>query len=209
MRVHIRKNFEARLLTSLIAPFTQTVPRELERSLQVGMSVTSNIVTLRPSKDKQPRQLPCRSDGHPPHQPCTPLSFVASSAGSSLQKSLPPSSSYVSVITELRSIFIQLQSGGSGEGLAPLVNFYSKLPKGSATPRTGGIKARFFLGNNVSGGPYLALILGLFGIGYTLDYQSEWFFGVHLFFLLTRFASALEYVSNILLLVSLEFTGGS
>ncbi|KAK0477297.1 mitochondrial F1-F0 ATP synthase subunit F of fungi-domain-containing protein [Armillaria novae-zelandiae] len=67
----------------------------------------------------------------------------------------------------------KLVSGGSGEGLAPLVNFYSKLPKGSATARTGGIKARYFLGNNVSGGPYLALVLGLFGIGYTLDYQMH------------------------------------
>ncbi|KAK0460072.1 mitochondrial F1-F0 ATP synthase subunit F of fungi-domain-containing protein [Desarmillaria tabescens] len=76
----------------------------------------------------------------------------------------------------------KLVSGGSGEGLAPLVSFYSKLPKGSATPRTGGIKARYFLGNNVSGGPYLALILGLFGIGYTLDYQSEWSFGFICFF---------------------------
>ncbi|KAH9941092.1 mitochondrial F1-F0 ATP synthase subunit F of fungi-domain-containing protein [Epithele typhae] len=65
-------------------------------------------------------------------------------------------------------------SSGSGAGLAPLVNFYSKLPKGSsATSASGGIKARFFNGKNASGKPLLGLILGLFGIGYTIDYQKH------------------------------------
>lgn len=53
------------------------------------------------------------------------------------------------------------------------MNFYSKLPKGQATPRVSGIKGRFFTGKNASGGPLVVLIVSLFGIGYTLDYNSE------------------------------------
>ncbi|KAJ3892552.1 mitochondrial F1-F0 ATP synthase subunit F of fungi-domain-containing protein [Lentinula edodes] len=64
-------------------------------------------------------------------------------------------------------------SGGSGDGLGPLVNFYSKLPKGAATARISGIKGRFFNGANASGAPLLALIGGLFGIGYTIDYHMH------------------------------------
>jgi F-type H+-transporting ATPase subunit f len=68
-----------------------------------------------------------------------------------------------------------LQSGGSGEGLAPLVNFYSKLPKGPASASGfRGIKARFFEGKNASSLPVWGTILGLFALGYTIDYQS-WF----------------------------------
>ncbi|KNZ80311.1 ATP synthase subunit f, mitochondrial [Termitomyces sp. J132] len=66
----------------------------------------------------------------------------------------------------------KLVSGESGTGLGPLVDFYSKLPKGQATPRVGGIKARLFSGANASGKPIVALIVGLFAIGYTLDYNS-------------------------------------
>ncbi|THU97334.1 hypothetical protein K435DRAFT_662960 [Dendrothele bispora CBS 962.96] len=66
-------------------------------------------------------------------------------------------------------------SGGSGAGLSPLVNFYSKLPKGATTSSTGGIKGRFFAGSNASGVPLVALIVGIFGLGYTLDYNSECF----------------------------------
>ncbi|KAJ7259159.1 mitochondrial F1-F0 ATP synthase subunit F of fungi-domain-containing protein, partial [Mycena haematopus] len=65
----------------------------------------------------------------------------------------------------------RLVSGNSGGGLDPLVDFYSKLPKGHAPARFGGIKARFFSGKNASGAPVLALIGGIFLIGYTLDYQ--------------------------------------
>ncbi|KAJ3730782.1 mitochondrial F1-F0 ATP synthase subunit F of fungi-domain-containing protein [Lentinula raphanica] len=64
-------------------------------------------------------------------------------------------------------------SGGSGDGLGPLVNFYSKLPKGAATARVSGLKGRFFNGANASGMPLLALIGGLFGIGYTIDYHMH------------------------------------
>ncbi|KAJ7207326.1 mitochondrial F1-F0 ATP synthase subunit F of fungi-domain-containing protein [Mycena haematopus] len=65
----------------------------------------------------------------------------------------------------------RLVSGNSGGGLDPLVDFYSKLPKGAAPARFGGIKARFFSGKNASAGPVLVLIGGIFLIGYTLDYQ--------------------------------------
>jgi hypothetical protein len=54
------------------------------------------------------------------------------------------------------------------------VDFYSKLPKGPAPARFGGIKGRFFSGKNASGAPVLALIGGIFLIGYTLDYQRAW-----------------------------------
>ncbi|KAJ7643399.1 mitochondrial F1-F0 ATP synthase subunit F of fungi-domain-containing protein [Mycena polygramma] len=64
-----------------------------------------------------------------------------------------------------------LVSGNSGGGLGPLVEFYSKLPKGPAPARMGGIKGRFFSGKNASAAPVLALIGGLFLIGYTMDYQ--------------------------------------
>ena len=58
------------------------------------------------------------------------------------------------------------------------MDFYSKLPKGQAAPRTGGIKGRFFTGANASGKPLVAVIVGLFLIGYTIDYNSKcslWF----------------------------------
>ncbi|KAJ3572902.1 hypothetical protein NP233_g2775 [Leucocoprinus birnbaumii] len=67
----------------------------------------------------------------------------------------------------------KLVSGGSGAGLGPLVDFYSKLPKGRATPRVSGIKGRFFNGKNASGAPLVALILGIFGVSYTLDYNMH------------------------------------
>ncbi|KAG5642985.1 hypothetical protein DXG03_001801 [Asterophora parasitica] len=65
----------------------------------------------------------------------------------------------------------KLVAGESGTGLGPLVDFYSKLPKGQATSRVSGIKGRFFAGANASGKPIVALIAGLFVIGYTLDYN--------------------------------------
>lgn len=43
-------------------------------------------------------------------------------------------------------------------------------------PRVGGIKGRFFNGKNASGAPFAALIVGIFGISYTLDYNSKSFF---------------------------------
>lgn len=66
------------------------------------------------------------------------------------------------------------QSSGTGGGLGPLVNFYSKLPKGPApAPAVRGFKARFFNGQNASGAPILFTILAIFGLGYTIDYQSK------------------------------------
>ncbi|KAF9651605.1 hypothetical protein BDM02DRAFT_3154209 [Thelephora ganbajun] len=67
-----------------------------------------------------------------------------------------------------------LLTGGSGGSLTPLVNFYSKLPKGPA-PRSsfGGLKAKYFTGKNASAAPILATILGIFTIGYTIDYQKH------------------------------------
>ncbi|KAH9849063.1 mitochondrial F1-F0 ATP synthase subunit F of fungi-domain-containing protein [Lenzites betulinus] len=65
-------------------------------------------------------------------------------------------------------------SSGSGAGLGPLVNFYSKLPKGpAATSAGGGIKARFFNGKNASAAPLLFTIFGIFALGYTIDYQMH------------------------------------
>ncbi|KZS93861.1 hypothetical protein SISNIDRAFT_454306 [Sistotremastrum niveocremeum HHB9708] len=64
-------------------------------------------------------------------------------------------------------------SGGSASSLQPLVEFYSKLPKGSASAATAGIKGRYFSGKNASGKPLLFLVFGLFGFGYTLDYNMH------------------------------------
>ncbi|KAI0674602.1 mitochondrial F1-F0 ATP synthase subunit F of fungi-domain-containing protein [Trametes maxima] len=56
----------------------------------------------------------------------------------------------------------------------PLVNFYSKLPKGPApSSASGGIKGRWFNGKNASAAPLLFTIFGIFGIGYTIDYQMH------------------------------------
>ncbi|KAF8817344.1 hypothetical protein BYT27DRAFT_7201783 [Phlegmacium glaucopus] len=66
----------------------------------------------------------------------------------------------------------KLVSGGSGAGLGPLVDFYSKLPKGNAIS-VGGFKGRYFDGKNASGVPLVRLIGGLFLIGYTIDYNMH------------------------------------
>ncbi|EJF63612.1 mitochondrial F1-F0 ATP synthase subunit F of fungi-domain-containing protein [Dichomitus squalens] len=66
-----------------------------------------------------------------------------------------------------------LLSSGTGAGLGPLVNFYSKLPKGPAPTSAGGIKARFFNGKNASAAPLLFGILAIFSLGYTIDYQMH------------------------------------
>ena len=67
------------------------------------------------------------------------------------------------------------QSSGQGSELAPLVAFYSKLPKGPApSPRAASLKAKFFDGKNASGKPLVYGIVGIFLIGYTLDYQSAY-----------------------------------
>lgn len=53
------------------------------------------------------------------------------------------------------------------------MNFYSKLPKGPAPAKYGGIKGRYFNGKNASGKPIVATIFAIFALGYTIDYQSE------------------------------------
>lgn len=89
----------------------------------------------------------------------------------------------------------KIQSGESGTGLGPLVEFYSKLPKGQVTPRVSGIKGRFFSGNNARASPVVALIVGLFAVGYTLDYNSAYLYPFSASKrTLTPFHSALEYV---------------
>jgi F-type H+-transporting ATPase subunit f len=68
------------------------------------------------------------------------------------------------------------KSAGKGSDLSPLVAFYSKLPKGPAPePAVRGIKARYFNGKNASASPIVFTVLALFGLGYTIDYQSEFF----------------------------------
>lgn len=116
-----------------------------------------------------------RSSAHP--QPCSPPSFAASSVVSYPPRSLRRLS--LSVFRNPAGIHhnlteIYVQTTGSGSSLAPLVNFYSKLPKGPrSASASGGIKGRFFNGKNASGAPLLWLIGGIFGLGYTIDYQSE------------------------------------
>ncbi|THH21563.1 hypothetical protein EW146_g37 [Bondarzewia mesenterica] len=65
-------------------------------------------------------------------------------------------------------------SAGQGADLAPLVNFYSKLPKGpAAAPAVRGIKARYFDGKNASAAPVVLTMVAIFGLGYTIDYQMH------------------------------------
>ncbi|KAI0311820.1 mitochondrial F1-F0 ATP synthase subunit F of fungi-domain-containing protein [Amylostereum chailletii] len=62
---------------------------------------------------------------------------------------------------------------GQGADLSPLVNFYSKLPKGpQAAPLSRGLKARYFSGKNASAAPLVVGVLAIVGFGYTIDYQS-------------------------------------
>ncbi|KAI0088657.1 ATP17, subunit F of the F0 sector of mitochondrial F1F0 ATP synthase [Irpex rosettiformis] len=65
-------------------------------------------------------------------------------------------------------------TSGQGEGLGPLVGFYSRLPKGPAPqPVIRGVKARFFNGKNASGAPIVWVMGGLFALGYFIDYQTH------------------------------------
>ncbi|CAG7846192.1 SubName: Full=Related to ATP17-ATP synthase complex, subunit f {ECO:0000313/EMBL:CCA70061.1} [Serendipita indica DSM 11827] len=67
-----------------------------------------------------------------------------------------------------------MASSGGGASLTPLVDFYSKLPKGPNPVTAGwGLKARYFNGKNASGTPVVLLVLGVFGIGYTMSYQTH------------------------------------
>ncbi|GJJ15276.1 hypothetical protein Clacol_009552 [Clathrus columnatus] len=62
-------------------------------------------------------------------------------------------------------------SGGSAASLAPLVQFYSKLPKGPAPQRAGSFGAKLLNAKNASGKPILVTIASLMLLGYTIDYQ--------------------------------------
>ncbi|TFL01200.1 mitochondrial F1-F0 ATP synthase subunit F of fungi-domain-containing protein [Pterulicium gracile] len=66
-----------------------------------------------------------------------------------------------------------LGGGSSGGALTPLVQFYSKLPKGKPTARAGGLKGKFFNRGNESGLPLVATIFGIFAMGYTIDYHMH------------------------------------
>ena len=69
-----------------------------------------------------------------------------------------------------------IQSGGSNAGLTPLVEFYSKLPKGPApASASSGLRARYFEGARASPKPLVATIVGIFLLGYTIDYNSASF----------------------------------
>ncbi|CAE6395058.1 unnamed protein product [Rhizoctonia solani] len=67
----------------------------------------------------------------------------------------------------------KIVSGGSGASMSSVVDFYSKLPKGPAPPSGNGIKARYFDGKNASGKPFVAAIVGMFLLGYTIDYNMH------------------------------------
>ncbi|BGP41842.1 ATP synthase f chain, mitochondrial precursor [Rhodotorula kratochvilovae] len=62
---------------------------------------------------------------------------------------------------------------------AKIVSFYSALPKGAATKKPVGLspfaryKARYFDGENASAAPFLHAIVGLFLVGYTIDYNMH------------------------------------
>ncbi|GAA5839775.1 hypothetical protein JCM5353_003759 [Sporobolomyces roseus] len=67
----------------------------------------------------------------------------------------------------------------SAARMTRVVDFYSKLPKGSAPAKKAGLnplsryKARYFDGPNASAAPFLHAIVGLFLVGYTIDYNMH------------------------------------
>lgn len=64
--------------------------------------------------------------------------------------------------------------GGSLARMESVVGFYKSLPKGQAPQkRGGGIKARYFDGDNASGKPIVATLFGMFLIGYSIDYATH------------------------------------
>ncbi|KAG9011782.1 ATP synthase f chain, mitochondrial precursor [Tulasnella sp. 427] len=67
-----------------------------------------------------------------------------------------------------------VSTGGTSASTASIVEFYSKLPKGSVTPSaSSGIRGRFFDGKNASGKPLVAFIAGMMVFGYTIDYHMH------------------------------------
>ncbi|ORY76887.1 mitochondrial F1-F0 ATP synthase subunit F of fungi-domain-containing protein, partial [Leucosporidium creatinivorum] len=67
----------------------------------------------------------------------------------------------------------------SAARMTRVVDFYSKLPKGAAAKKSAGAnpfaryKQRYFEGENASGAPFIHAIVGLFFIGYTIDYNMH------------------------------------
>lgn len=138
---------------------------------------------------------------YPPR--CTHHLCAASSAHSFRPRWPHPSLSYVFKLiwllddNFLLSNGVRLQSGGSGAGLAPLVEFYSKLPKGSATASASkGLRGRFFEGKNASAAPLAYTILAIGGFGYAIDYNSAYPYSISLKTVNDGHipSSALEYV---------------
>ena len=72
-----------------------------------------------------------------------------------------------------------LSSSGTAARMQRVVEFYSKLPKGPAPKASPGLnpfaryKARYMDGENASGAPLFHAMLGLFLVGYTIEYNMH------------------------------------
>ncbi|KAK9900590.1 hypothetical protein P389DRAFT_192854 [Cystobasidium minutum MCA 4210] len=89
---------------------------------------------------------------------------------SSLRSLIPPKIASASAIA----------GAPSARRMENVLDFYSKLPKGPASnPSAKSLnpfaryKARYFEGKNASGAPIVHAIIGIFLIGYTVDYQMH------------------------------------
>ncbi|KAG0150459.1 hypothetical protein CROQUDRAFT_38235 [Cronartium quercuum f. sp. fusiforme G11] len=88
---------------------------------------------------------------------------------SALRNLIPPKIASVQALT----------TSGTAARMQRVVDFYSKLPQGPAPKPTGGMnpfaryKARYIDGENASGAPLLHAIIGLFVIGYTIEYNMH------------------------------------
>ncbi|EGG07730.1 uncharacterized protein MELLADRAFT_43111 [Melampsora larici-populina 98AG31] len=88
---------------------------------------------------------------------------------SSLRTLIPPKIASVQALT----------GSSTAARMNRVVEFYSKLPKGSAPKPSAGLnpfaryKARYIDGENASAAPLLHAILGLFVVGYTIEYNMH------------------------------------
>ncbi|ORY20510.1 mitochondrial F1-F0 ATP synthase subunit F of fungi-domain-containing protein [Naematelia encephala] len=91
--------------------------------------------------------------------------MFSSAARRSLANLIPPKIATPSAVS----------SGSTSQRTANVIEFYSKLPKGSLpdSQRAGGIRGRYFEGKNASGFPIVATVLSLIVVGYTLDYHMH------------------------------------
>ncbi|GAA6017228.1 hypothetical protein JCM10207_002577 [Rhodosporidiobolus poonsookiae] len=89
-------------------------------------------------------------------------------------------------MSRLASLVPPKIASASAVGAAPsaarmntVVGFYSALPKGPAAAKKVGLsplaryKARYFDGPNASAAPFLHVIVGMFLVGYTIDYNMH------------------------------------